>query len=154
MTFIDWHEIWAAANWKSINAYVDWSATASFISALVAIAALWYSHQQWKKVGAKIAMISASGRATEVLPAWYTERMMNDYWLFGLLTNAGHVVVIRRILAISDDCHWMDVELVEADELPGYIEKYGKPVSAVHSERTKASLRIDSIVAAIDLQAS
>ena len=136
----------------------DWVATVSVvvaaISAVTAIAALWYTHQQWEKVGLKIGMITATGKAAEVLPAWYTSRMMNDDWLFGLLTKAGHVVLIRKIVAISDDCNWMDIELAETADLPKNIEQYGKPIVAIASDRTRASLRIDSIVAAIELQSS
>ena len=124
------------------------------ISAIAAVTALLYTHLQWKKVRAKIGMISDVGKATEVLPAWYTSRMMSDDWLFGLLTKAGHVVAIRKIVAISDDCNWMDVELADASELPAKIEQYGKPVVAIALDRRSASLRIDSIVAAVDLQSS
>lgn len=61
-------------------------------------------------------MLQDSGAAFEVLPAWYTRRMMDDNWLFGLQTSDGKVIVMRRIKAVSDDAQWMDVELAERSD--------------------------------------
>ena len=87
---------------------MDWLGTlggiAGIVSAMVAI-------HQWWKVSKKIAMLSDASKAAEVLPAWYTSRMMKDDWLFGLLTSDGRTIAIKRITAISDDGRWMDVEL-------------------------------------------
>ena len=62
----------------------DWI---SIISVLIAGTSLWFTYAQWQKVRRKIGMLSDAGRAAEILPAWYTERMMQDVWLFGLLTT-------------------------------------------------------------------
>ena len=43
------------------------------------------SWQQWRKTNSKIAMLSDASRAAEILPAWYTSRMMTDHRLFGIL---------------------------------------------------------------------
>ena len=43
---------------------------------LVAIFSTGFTFYQWKKIKRKIGMISVSGKAIEILPAWYTSRMM------------------------------------------------------------------------------
>lgn len=138
-----------ATDWISLGSMIAAAASAVFTGW-----GLWFTHRQWKKIQSKVAMISDSGRAAEVLPAWYTSRMMDDYWLFGLLTTDGRLFVIRKITAISDDGKWMDVELASADEVPQVASRYGSPVHAVAPNRTDASVQISSIVAAVDLQSS
>ena len=79
---------------------------------------------------------------------------MTDDWLFGLLTADRRLIVITRITAVSSDGKWMTVELAEKDQLPCDLMKYGIPVFAVAEDRTQASVKIDSIVAAMELQTS
>jgi hypothetical protein len=124
------------------------------ISAAIAAWGLWFTRKQWEKVKAKVTMLTDSVKAFEVVPAWYTDRMMRDYWLFGLLTKDGRVIVIKQITAISDDGKWMDVELAEEGDFSGDLKKFGTPVFAVAADRVSASVSIDSIVAALDLQTS
>ena len=112
------------------------------------------SCQQWKKTNKKIAMLQDSGAAFEVLPAWYTRRMMGDDWLFGLQTNDGKLIVIRRIIALSDDAEWMDVQLAEESDTADISEDRHPLVFAVAGDRTTASIRISNIIAAYDLLAS
>ncbi len=123
---------------------------AGVIGGLVGIGSAWLSWKEWQKTNKKIAMLQDSGAAFEVLPAWYTRRMMDDHWLFGLQTNDGKVIVIKRIKAVSDDAQWMDVELAEKDEADHLTER-GTLVFAVAGDRTIASIRIANIVAAYDL---
>ncbi len=110
---------------------------------------LWFTHKQWQKVEKKIAMINDAGRAFEILPAWYTSRMMQDWWIFGLLTSDGRILVVTRITALSDDGQWMDVELVEENSWS--IDKKSNYVFAVAKDRTKASIHVSHIVAAMEL---
>lgn len=124
----------------------------SVVSALVAVGSLVFTVLQWRKVNAKVAMISDSGLAAEVLPAWYIRRMMDDYWFFGLKTMDGQLIGIRKIRAVSDDGKWMDVELLTGDELP--VSPPGFTLVAVGDDRRAASIRIDSIVSAHDLAAT
>ena len=42
----------------------------SIIGAVTGLASLWLSNEQWKKVKSKIGMLSDSGKAAEILPAW------------------------------------------------------------------------------------
>lgn len=135
----------------------DWIAIAGvLVSALslgVAGWSLWFTHIQWQKVKKKVAMLDDVGMASEILPAWYTSRMMSDWWLFGLLTADGHLIAIRRITAVSDDGKWLDIELAESDDVEHLHEQY-QLVTAVAPDRLAGSVQIYSIVAAIELQSS
>ena len=118
------------------------------ISGLTALVSLMFTEKQWRKINKKIAMITNAETAIEVLPAWYTARMMQDQWYFGLRTVDGHVIAIRKITAISDDGKWMDVNLLTDDEIPDckHLSRSRKlslhmtllPVSTASSNRLKS----------------
>jgi hypothetical protein len=127
-------------------------ATVAVISALTALGSLWFTASQWRKIRKKIAMVSDAGSASEILPAWYTARMMQDQWWFALQTNDGAVIAIRRIVALSDDAQWMDVELLTHDELPDLPQS--RIIVAVADDRRAASVQIKNIVAAYDIVTS
>lgn len=120
---------------------------AGFVSAYV-------SYQEWRKVNRKVAMLEDSGAAFEVVPAWYTSRMMNDYWLFGLQMANGQTFAVNQIDAISSDGVWMDVTLATSDEVSHVEQRYEPIMVAVADDRRSASLRIDRIQSAFDLQTS
>lgn len=124
----------------------------SITGAVTGLASLWLSNEQWKKVKEKIGMLSDAGKAIEILPAWYTERMMMDQWYFGLVTSDGHTIAIENITAISDDGKWMDVELLTSDEVPEY--KGIKFITAVANDRRRASIQIEKIVMAYEIVTS
>ena len=118
-------------------------------------AAAYFSWREWQNTRKKIAMLTDASAAAEVLPAWYTSRMMTDHWTFGLLTAAGKMVVITRITALSDDGRWIDVELAESEVLDWLPKDYPADfLFAVGPERTSASLQISKIVAAVELMNS
>jgi hypothetical protein len=142
----------AAAN--AANTIAMWAAAAGWASAAIAAGAAIFSWVQWRKINRKMAMLTDSGAIIEVLPAWYTRRMLDEHWLFGLLTVDGRTVVIKRIVAVSDDAQWMDVELAESDEAEGISRALGPPITAVAADRKKASVKIANIVAAVDLWTS
>jgi hypothetical protein len=119
---------------------------------LTALGSLWFTARQWRKINKKVAMIDDSGAAIEVLPTWYTGRMMSDYWEFALVTTSGKTICIRRIKAISNDGKWMDVELMEAEDIPEPLRE--SAVGAVAHDRTEASIQISEIVAAYELTTS
>lgn len=115
-------------------------------------AAAFFSWREWQATKKKITMMTDASRVAEILPAWYTSRMMNDYWTFGLLTTTGQMIVIKRITALSDDARWMDVELAEREELDWVLtDKPTNFIVAFGPERTSASIQISNIVAAVDL---
>jgi hypothetical protein len=127
------------------------STVLSIIAVVTGLASLWLSNTQWEKVKAKIGMIDDVGKAIEVLPAWYTGRMMTDYWAFGLVTESGKTIAIQRINAISDDGKWMDVELVKPTNR---FNDQNNVLTAIADDRTSASIQIDKIVMAYELETS
>ena len=128
------------------------SGVLSVVATFTALAGLWLSNEQWKKVKEKIGMINDAGKAIEVLPAWYTSRMMTDCWYFGLVTTDGSTIAISKVTAISDDGKWMDVELLTSGDLfSGDTDKF---LTAVADDRRIASIQIDKIVMAYEIAAS
>lgn len=125
----------------------------SIIAVLTGLASLWLSNEQWKKVKAKIGMLEDAGKAFEILPAWYTKRMMMDQWYFGLVTTDGHTIAINNIIAISDNSEWMDVELLTSEELP-HIRNESKFITAVADNRRSASIQIRNIIMAYEIVTS
>lgn len=121
----------------------------SIIGAVTGLASLWLSNEQWKKVKSKIGMLSNAGKAAEILPAWYTSRMMQDQWYFGLVSTDGHTIAIGKISAISDDGKWMDVELLTSDEVSD--DRNTKFITAVADDRRSASIQIEKIVMAYEI---
>jgi hypothetical protein len=143
----------AVAVSEAANTIATWSAAAAWVSALIAAGAAVFAWYQWRKINRKIAMLTNSGAIAEVLPAWYTRRMVDEHWLFGLLTIDGRTILIKRIVAVSDDAQWMDVELAEC-ETKHLSPALGPCVTAVADDRTKASVKISNIVGAVDLWTS
>lgn len=131
-------------NWINVGMLI-----VAIISALTAIGSLWFTYYQWQKLKRKIGMLSDAGKAIEILPAWYASRMMQDYWLFGLLTSDGRTLILTNILSLSDDGKWMDVELAVEDDYK--IDKKPNYVFAIAHDRKKASIQVSQIVAAIEL---
>lgn len=125
----------------------------SIIAALTGLGSLWLSNEQWKKVKAKIGMLSDVGKAAEILPAWYTKRMMVDQWYFGLVTTDGYTIAIRKIIAISDNSKWMDVELLTLGEVPQKNSETNF-ITAVSDDRRSASIQIEKIVMAYEIVTS
>jgi len=126
----------------------------SVIAVGTGLASLWLSNEQWKKVKSKIGMLTDVGKAVEILPAWYTSRMMMDQWYFGLKTIDGHIVAIRCITALSDDGKWMDVELLTANEVPILSNQDAKFITAISDDRRCASIQIEKIVMAYEITTS
>ena len=88
----------------------------------------------------------------ELLPAWFTLRMMVDTWFFGLLTDTGVTICIQRIDRIyqaKDGAVWIDVELMEGEQ-SFWTKKIVRPFLAPTS-RLEASINTQHIVAAFEL---
>lgn len=113
-----------------------------------------FAWMEWQKINRKIAMIADPTRAAEILPAWYTDRMMTDYWLFGLWTVSGQMVAITRITGVSDDGEWIDVDLANKDELAMRDDDEGRIIYCVTGDRPAASVKISNIVAAMEIRTS
>jgi hypothetical protein len=144
----------AIAAADAANTIAMWSAAAGWASALIAAGAAAFSWFQWRKINRKMAMLTDASKAAEVLPAWYTERMIMDYWLFGLVTVDGRTIAITSIKAVSDNGEWMDVELADKDEMAMRDDDHLDIITAVAADRKRASVKIANIVAAIELRTS
>jgi hypothetical protein len=121
-----------------------------------------FTYYQWKKINRKIGTINVSRKAIEILPAWYTTRMMpmdfgegklaRDYWPFGLLMSDGRTLVVTGIHSLSDDGKWMDIELATKNEWS--IESNQNYIFAVANDRKKASIQVACINVAMELASS
>lgn len=124
------------------------------VGGLIGIGGGVLSFLEWRRIRRKIIMLTDASAACEVLPAWYTSRMMDEHWCFGLLTQSGTTIAITKIKAISDDGKWMDVDLASPDAVDDLKEKVPELIGAIANDRTTASVQISNIVAARDLWAS
>lgn len=97
-------------------------------------------------------MLEAGEGAFTVIPAWYSGRMLNDSWWFGLELTSGKVLAISQITAISSDGKWMDVSLPTEEEVPKNLAR--DFIVAVADDRRKASVQISEIITAYDLVTS
>ena len=129
-------------------------------SLLVAIASAYFARQsadaskrQLALVERKIGMVTDPAKMTEILPVWYVERMGQDNWGFGLLLASGELLGIERIMGVSDDGKWMEVELLDGSGGPKEVS--GVPVVyAALPDRTHGSVRVDQVQAAFELWTS
>jgi hypothetical protein len=89
-------------------------------------------------------------RALQLLPAWFTARMMQDSWKFGVLMSDGTLIYIETILEVrqaADGSLWLDVQLSE--ETPFAQEPHPKHLKSPTS-RTKASINAAHVMAAFE----
>lgn len=129
-------------------------AIGGIIGAVAGIGSAIFAGMEWHKVNRKIAMVGDMSRAAEILPTWYTQRMMGDYWLFGLWTVSGQMIAITRITGVSDDGEWMDVELANKDELAMRDDDEQRIIYNVTGDRPAASIKIANIVTAMEIRTS
>jgi hypothetical protein len=97
------------------------------------------------------------GVDNELLPAWFTERMMGEEWLFGLLTVTGDILAVRRINKITQDAAgrlWLDVRMAVYNEAKGVYDeddpKAGRLLLAP-TARTDATINAAHVVAAFEM---
>jgi hypothetical protein len=134
--------------------------TISAIAALGAVAAAgwaWWSayiaQQQLNLLKKNVAMITDPDAMGKILPVWYVRRMSTDFWGFGLLLTSGNILAIARIEGLSSDKAWIEVSLKpKQDGLPN--ELFGTPVIYAPTDRLTASVRIDQISAAFEIETS
>lgn len=111
------------------------------------------SKRQLALVERKIGMVTDPAKMTEILPVWYVERMGQDNWGFGLLLGSGELLGIERIMGVSDDGQWLEVELLDGSSGPKEVS--GIPITyAGLSDRTHGSIRVDQVQAAFELWTS
>ena len=83
------------------------------------------------------------------LPVWFMDRMMTDYWVFGLLLVTGQVLVVHHIDAIHTGPHgemFADVDLHDDTSSWGNLPHLGSPTS-----RSKATVNLRHVVCAVEL---
>ena len=95
----------------------------------------------------------AVDRAADLLPGWFTSRMMTDNWTFGLLIDTGITIVIERIDHIyqaADGQLWLDVTLSDTHM---YTPMPESTVLKAPTRRREASVAVCfwHIVAAFEL---
>ena len=138
-----------------MNDALAWiGAIGGIIGAVAGIGSAVFAWMEWRKVNRKIAMESDWTRAAEILPAWYTSRMMSDYWLFGLWTVSGQMIAITRITGVSVDGEWLDVDLANKDELAMRDDDELRIIYNVTGDRPSASVKIANIVTAMEIRTS
>lgn len=89
--------------------------------------------------------------ASELLPAWFIGRMMDDRWRFGLMLNTGITLGVSHITNVTSDAAgnvWLDCEMLSDDpEQTASI----KLLTAPCPERRHVSVNTAHIVAAFEI---
>ena len=89
----------------------------------------------------------------DLLPAWFSSRMMQDDWTFGLLMCDGTMIAIsniERITKAADNTLWLDVLLLDYREKEYCLEHFSKTLVAPTS-RQEASINASNVMAAFEL---
>ena len=87
----------------------------------------------------------------DLLPAWFTERMLCDMWSFGLLMITGDVIGIESITSITQDATgnlWLNATLLK-DSLLEDIG--GRKILFAPTSRLETSINASHVVAAFEL---
>lgn len=92
----------------------------------------------------------------DVLNAWFTERMMDDVWYFGLVLTNGDVLGIRTIEKIRQDKNgtiWIDALMLAGEDTVLYLKHHpfkGRLILAP-AEREYISINASHIMYAVEL---
>lgn len=87
----------------------------------------------------------------DLLPAWFSERMMTDSWSFGLLMITGDIIAIQYIFAISQDASgnlWLDAMLQDSDS---DYEVNNRKAFVSPTSRNQVSINASHVMAAFEL---
>ena len=87
----------------------------------------------------------------KLLPAWFTYRMLDDSWHFGLLMITGDIIAIQWIDSIKQDASgnlWLDATLTD-NFLHDNIQ--GHKVFTAPTSRNRISINSSHVVAAFEL---
>jgi hypothetical protein len=97
--------------------------------------------------------LEKTNRAVRLLQPWFITRMMDDNWLFGLLLDTGHLLVIHKILDVKEDGPggvWLDVEMARDTEWLADVG-WAKSIIQAPTSRTTASVKASKIIMAFEL---
>lgn len=129
------------------------AAGGAVLAALIAGWSAWDAHQQLRLLKQGVAMVTDPEAMQKILPVWYVRRMSEDSWGFGLLLTSGDVLAIERINGLSSDKAWIEVLLKpKHDDLPE--DMFGTPIIYAPTDRLLASVRVEQISAAFELETS
>ena len=87
----------------------------------------------------------------DLLPAWFTERMLSDTWNFGLLMATGDIIAIQYIHSITQDASgnlWLDAKL-QNDCIKDSV--MGHKIFVAPTSRDNISINSSHVVAAFEL---
>ena len=91
----------------------------------------------------------------DLLPAWFTERMLSDTWSFGLLMITGDVIAIECITSITQDATgnlWLNATLETDDNSKGQVDNVaGHKLLLAPTSRASVSINASHVVAAFEL---
>ena len=88
----------------------------------------------------------------DLLPAWFTERMLSDTWSFGLLMITGDIIAIQHIDSIIQDASgnlWLNATLLE--DTPFVDDVAGHKILIAPTSRLQTSINASHVVAAFEL---
>lgn len=88
----------------------------------------------------------------DLLPAWFTFRMMDDTWSFGLLMITGDIIAIECITRITQDASgnlWLDAKLLTTSFFEREID--GRKLLLSPTSRNTVSINAAHVVAAFEL---
>lgn len=86
----------------------------------------------------------------KLLPAWFTYRMLDDSWHFGLLMITGDIIAIQWIDSIKQDASgnlWLDATLQDNQ----FNEVQDHKVFVALTSRNRVSINSSHVVAAFEL---
>jgi len=128
------------------------STLAALGSAVWAYRSAEIAKKQLLLVNQKVEIITDPSKMSDILPTWYIERMAQDDWGFGLLLVSGEILAINRIVGISTDGKWIEVEMDDGSFSADSFS--GVPVISGFSDRRNASVKVEQIQAAFEIATS
>lgn len=94
------------------------------------------------------------GKARELLPCWFADRILAEPTRFALLLDTRHVLVIDGIRAVRQSPGgdvWLDVELVIPHRKENFPWGYFPVIKASGAERAICSIAASHVVAAVEV---
>jgi hypothetical protein len=92
----------------------------------------------------------------ELLPAWFTTRMMNDVWQFALVMKGKVIIPISHITNVCQDESgnlWVDAEVISKEDASFWLkDKFGSyEIFEMPSSRNQLTIQADEITMAFEL---
>jgi hypothetical protein len=93
-------------------------------------------------------------RAAELLPTWFTERLVVEGSRFGVLLATGHVLIIDAVKDVRQGPTgqvWLDVEMLIPFRKDGFPWGHFPVVKSTSHDRAACSINAAHIVAAVEV---